>query len=354
MPQDILEAADQGDEFRNDAARRPLRVAVSGCGRLLEHGYLPAIARMPAIQLVGVADPHRGRRNRIADLAADQTGRRPRAFASDGLLLDALRIDAMVIASPAAGHVASATAAAKAAVPVLVEKPPAEDLDGARRLAELPSPVWLGFNRRFGPGRDLVSQIPADGFLHVDLELRYRRSSWRAYTVCDEALLDLGPHMIDLGLMLTRSEPIAVAAPRIEPDRVELVMQTTRAAVRIHGFADRAHRESITVRNGALRRIAMARAGGLGGHLQRLTRHPHPLVASLIRQLDQLRAAVRGEPTSGLASAACGVPVMVAIEAARESGRRGGVVVPLHGEALGWRSSHPGSAQDDVRHAVAA
>ena len=55
-----------------------------------------------------------------------------------------------------------------------------------------------------------ATAIPAEGWLELDLELRFRRDAWGAHESHDEALLDAGIHLIDLACHLTQSAPIAV------------------------------------------------------------------------------------------------------------------------------------------------
>ena len=68
-------------------------------------------------------------------------------------------LDAVVVCSPPALHVAHARACAEANVPMLVEKPPGLTREDAVELASLtPTPV-IGFNRRFARG--LRREAPA-------------------------------------------------------------------------------------------------------------------------------------------------------------------------------------------------
>ena len=82
----------------------------------------------------------------------------------------------------------------------------------------------------------------------------------------------------------------------------------------------------LSVRDLRRRRIAQHR---IGGFVQGLRARiggagPSALVATLAAELDAFRAAVRGDGAPRLATAADGLAVMRAVEAARESDRRGG------------------------------
>ena len=120
------------------------RVALFGAGRI-GHIHAHNIARHPRLELTVVCS------SRIE--SAEQLARRygsastidpDRAFAE---------VDAVVIASPNNTHIDLLTRAARRGVPALCEKP--LDLDLARvrasaaELMDAPSPLMVGFNRRF-------------------------------------------------------------------------------------------------------------------------------------------------------------------------------------------------------------
>src|ERR671917_607926 len=100
--------------------RTPLRVAIAGCGRISELGHVPALRRVDAASLCALADPHRPRRERlVAEAEGD-----PVPFASVAEMVEEMRPDALIVASPPALHLEHAEIAVAAACPVLVEKPP--------------------------------------------------------------------------------------------------------------------------------------------------------------------------------------------------------------------------------------
>jgi predicted dehydrogenase len=301
----------------------PLRLGLVGCGRLAELGYLPALAGLPEVELAAVADPDAGRREAIAALAARNgggSGHAARTYAGAGELVGAGGVDAIVVASPAGAHAEDAEVAAGAGLPCVVEKPPAPDAAGARALAALEPAPWIGFNRRFDHGRALVDAIPADGPLELELELRYRRASWQALTVRDDALLDLAPHLVDLALLLTGAPTAAVRSAEVGPARAALQLETHRGPVAIRCATDRPHAELAIVRRPGGERLAQSRAGGLAAALAgRLRRSEHPLVGSLRRQLAAFATAARGGGSRLLASAEDGVRTMLVIDDAREA-----------------------------------
>ncbi len=294
-----------------------LAVGLVGCGRLAQAGYLPAFEAARGIRPGAVADPDRTRR----EAGAGRWG--VPAFSTLRELLEGVHVDAVVLATPAASHLADARLAASAGVPTLVEKPPAPDAAGAGALAALDPPPWVGFNRRFGAGQRAAREALAGSAGRFDLllELRYRRASWSAHVVGDEALLDLGPHLVDLARWLSDGEVTRVRAATLSHERVELDLELERGSATVRCAADRPHREVVEARADGGVLLTRHREGGIAAGLRaRLTargRRPHPLVASLTAQLEAFAQAARGRADATLATAADGHAVMAIVEAAR-------------------------------------
>ena len=259
------------------AATPSLRLGLVGCGRLAELGYTPASRAADGIEIVAVADPERTRRG----LVADKLGASGHARMSE--MLAATPLHGLIVCTPAEQHEEATTLAAHAGLTVLVEKPPAPDAEGALRLAALSPEPWIAFNRRFDQGSELARRVPPGGELALKMVLHYRRDSWRPVQRGDDALLDLGPHLIDLALFLTRSAPVAVRAHATR-DRAGIVLATTRAEVQIECATDRPHQELVEVRTARRpparphhERGPRARRGGAavaGGAPARALAHP--------------------------------------------------------------------------------
>ncbi len=125
----------------------PLKFGLVGCGRIAEHGWLPALRSAAAAgtaELVSIAEPDAARREAAARAAGLDGGA---TFADWRDLIAAGSVDALVLALGGRAQVEPAAAAATAGVPVLVEKPPGGDLGGATALAELQT----GAGRRLQP-----------------------------------------------------------------------------------------------------------------------------------------------------------------------------------------------------------
>jgi predicted dehydrogenase len=292
-----------------------------GCGRLAERGYLPAVAATPSVRLVAVTDANPARRVEVAALEGATAVPDIRALTASG-------VDGLIIATPAAAHLADAAVAAGAGLPALVEKPPAPDAEGALALARLQPAPWIAFNRRFDPGvRAARAAVPPRGELHLLMELTYRRRTWGAIAVHDDALLDLGPHVVDLARWLTGSEVLAVTAARVEPERAELTLVLDRAQAQVRVATNRPHRERILIRDGRGRVVARHERGGLRGAVRGKldgAAGPSALVASLAGQLAAFASAIGGAPDPTLGTVADGLAVMDVIHAARASGASGG------------------------------
>lgn len=303
-----------------------MRLGIAGCGRIVERGYLPAALAAEGVTIAAFADPSPARLDECLRLWREGGGE-AEGFSDLTSLLAAEPIDLLVVAAPLDHHLALAAQAAAAGVRSLVEKPPAPDLAGAQRLAALdPEPV-LAFNRRFLQGAELRDPVPAEGWIELDLELRFKQGAWGAHEVRDEALLDAGIHLIDLACHLSGAAPIAVRRARIEPRRASFELELSRGRARIECATDRRHRETVSVRDRSGKHLASWAWGGLPSRLGGLTGRPDPLVRSLQRQLEALRDAAATDPA--LATAADGVAAMAVVEAARRSFELAGAEVTV-------------------------
>jgi predicted dehydrogenase len=303
-----------------------VRAGLVGAGRLAERAYLPAFALAEGVELVAIADPVIERCRAVAPAA--------RAYPDLESLLVAGELDAVIIASPAEHHVAHAAAVAARGLPALVEKPPAPDLEGARALAEIDGVrPRLGFNRRFDRGlRTLRARIGEGGVIATHALFHAPIAEWRAHTRSDDALLDLGPHSIDLVRWLSGTEVEQVRATALNAERavLELVLARGVATVQIDHRA--AYREALDVVLAGGRRLRWSLPAPPALRLRaRLDPRaaPDALTASLARQLEAFAAAARGGDGGPLGRAADGVAAMAVIAAARASARAGGRWQPV-------------------------
>jgi len=160
--------------------------------------------------------------------------------------------------------------------------------------------------------------VPARGRVRVDLEIAYRRASWRPHTVDDDVLLDLGPHVVDLAAWITGSPVRAVRRAALAPTQAAGGLELDRGDVGFVVRCDAPYREEIVVRDEGGVVLARESLGGpLAGLRGRLRPGPHPLVASLTREVAAVVAATRGQGRGALADAHDAVAVMAVIDAVR-------------------------------------
>jgi predicted dehydrogenase len=292
-----------------------LTVGLVGCGRLAEAGYVPAFARVAGARIVAVADPDPTRRDRVAALAGGSVT----THVDARTLLDDARPDAVVLATPVQHHVEDARAASDAGVPALLEKPPAPDAITAAALVALARPPWLAFNRRFDPGAARVrAQVIGRERLALQFELAYRRRSWSPVQVHDDALLDLGPHLVDWARWITDGEVDDVRALELRHERAVVQVRTRCGVATLVAVTDARHRELIEARTQAGALVARHHHGGVVDAVRgRLPGAEHPLLASLAAEVDEFTRVVRGERPVRLGTAADGLAVMQVLDAAR-------------------------------------
>jgi predicted dehydrogenase len=300
------------------------RIGLVGCGRLAERGYIAAAGRAEGVRLVALADPVRPRRERLSHALP--------TFDRAEALVAACDVDGLVLATPAAAHLHDAQVAAAAGLRTLIEKPPAADSAEAASLARLdPAPV-IGFNRRFEPAWErLGGALRGDGPLDLRLEHRGRRRAWSPYVVDDDALLTLGPHLLDLVRWLTGGPIRAVRAREIRQSTAVLQLELEGGRATLECRLDRPHRERVEARGPGGKVILRRVAGGLVRYsLARLRpADQSPLVTSLTRQLEAFARAARGTEDRRLGTAVDGLAVMAAIDAARRSAASSGSWQPV-------------------------
>ncbi|MFO0989631.1 MAG: Gfo/Idh/MocA family oxidoreductase [Alphaproteobacteria bacterium] len=126
---------------------KPIALAVIGAG-LIGRRHAELIAAEPRARLAAVVDPAPGGRELAARLGAPWYAR----FAD---LLAAQRPDGAIVATPNRLHVEHGLEAVAAGIPALVEKPLADTVAGAERLAAAADaagvPVLVGHHRRYNP-----------------------------------------------------------------------------------------------------------------------------------------------------------------------------------------------------------
>ena len=271
----------------------PVRVGIAGAGPWARMVHAPVLAAGPETQLVGVWS----RTPDHADALAAEHG--VTTFASFDALLDA--VDAVAIAVAPEVQPDFAVQAARAGKAVLLEKPLALDVEGARRIADAVQEHGVGslmmLTYRFADVvreflADVATMQPTGGracFISGAFLGGAFAGGWR---LTHGAVLDVGPHILDLvdaalgpvvdirghgdprqwvGLLLTHengahSEVTLSCASAIEPSRTEVEVYSRERS----RFVDA--RSGARAASFARMRAEFAEAARSGG--------PHPCDAS--------------------------------------------------------------------------
>jgi predicted dehydrogenase len=137
----------------------PLRIPIIGAG-LIGRRHMEVLLSDPAYEVAGIADPAPE-----VEAFARQSG--IPHFTEAEPLLDTVRPDGAIVASPNQFHVPGALACISRKLPVLVEKPLAETLSGALEIVEAAEaagvPVLVGHHRRHNPIMRAAARIIAEG-----------------------------------------------------------------------------------------------------------------------------------------------------------------------------------------------
>ena len=144
-------------------------------------------------------------------------------FAEFETMLEEVALDGVVVATPNAFHAPAAVAALERDIPVLVEKPLADTLENAERIAEAAAESeafgMVGFHNRFCASADLFREFHARGDFgdieHIEANYLRRRGipglgSWFTSKELSGggALIDIGVHVLDFALYLAGSPAV--------------------------------------------------------------------------------------------------------------------------------------------------
>ena len=207
------------------------RVGVIGAGAVTQIAHLPALAARTDVELVGICDADR---SKVGALAG-RFGVRD-VFEDIEDLLNDVRPDAVIVATPNHLHEIHVATALSAGAAVLCERPLALSTDGVARVIAgqraAGRPVVVGMNHRY---RADVQAVRA--FIHGQElgPLRGARSGWyqfrpsraelgwrlRTAESGGGAMLDLGLPLLDLGLWLAEDQT---------PETVSAVLHTPQGA----------------------------------------------------------------------------------------------------------------------------
>lgn len=240
-----------------------LRIAVAGCGEVTRAKHLPALMRVPGVQVVAVCDPDVEKCRKVAQ----QFGIAQSAPSLAEILAQA-NLDAVGICTDPASHPELAIAAIGAGKHVLVEKPlalsPAECRQMMAAAAEAGVVAMTGFHMRFHRLVRRLRRLLSEGAVGRLESLRMTWHSPRGDQVLPAwktrrsrgggALVEIAVHHLDLVRFLTGGEIEEVFACSISPAREDecavLAARTSSGALVSAEFSERSPHEIEIVASG--------------------------------------------------------------------------------------------------------
>lgn len=199
------------------------RIILVGLGARAQF-WMRVIHDNPDCTIVGLIDPSEDARKRAL-------AQWPEAQASADLdLIDRLHADAILLATPPSGREAQMEAACRARLPILAEKPLADDVGLAARyvaMAEAAAiPLMVGLNFRFLPVTQKTRQLFATKMGAPEFA-RFTYERWRdgwqprfnkyPLTMAQPMLWEQSIHHFDLLRYVYQSEPVKIFAKTFNP-----------------------------------------------------------------------------------------------------------------------------------------
>lgn len=215
----------------------PLRIGLVGLGNQSQENLLPAIAQIKGARLAAVCDADGGK---VASLSAALG--HVEVYPDLDAVVRPDHIDALVMACPPQAHLQGSRLAIQRGLPVFVEKPPCEDLDILRGLADLAASrdaiTAVGLNFRFAqPVVRAVEIMRSDRFggaAHIDIRHfanKPRAPLWGGTDTVRSFLLAQTIHSFDLAVSLGGS----LASVGAEVDEIRPGMLIINVQLRFKG-----------------------------------------------------------------------------------------------------------------------
>jgi len=217
-----------------------IRLALIGAGAF-GRKHLDVMSKKPGFGLAGIADPFDAGRA-LAERLGVPWNAEPEA------LLEAVRPDGAIVATPNALHVPHGLACLRHGVPALVEKPIAETPEGSLELAAAEStgvPLLVGHHRRHNPILEAARAALAEGrigrpvAIHLNWLIRkpdsYFEVPWRGQPGGGPVIINL-VHELD-ALRFVVGEIVAVQAMTAKAVRGLAVEDTAAITLRFESGA---------------------------------------------------------------------------------------------------------------------
>ncbi|MDO8684684.1 MAG: Gfo/Idh/MocA family oxidoreductase [Armatimonadota bacterium] len=234
----------------------PLRIGAVGCGMLSSSMHIPAIMRIPELDLVALCDINPERLQAIASKHGAT-----RTFTDMEEMLDNCELDGVSIVGPPSLHVSGAKLCLQRQIPFMTEKPLTTTLDEARELAELAKKYgdcgMVGFTSRFSPANRLARQIsrsPEFGQIsyiattHLT-QCSMPKSIWGIEDFAESFVKLHGVHAIDLWRFYG-GDPVEVSAS-IAAFKVAEDGQSANGSILVHVRSEGGPHGTIHMKSGA-------------------------------------------------------------------------------------------------------
>lgn len=174
-----------------------ITVGVVGLGSIARKAHLPVLTAHPGVEIVGLCSRTGAR---VAELA-DQYRLHLTARTFEEML--ALKPQAAYLLSSTVAHPEQAVALLNAGIAVYMEKPLANDLNGARAIAEAAAQpgrlLMVGFNRRYAPAYRRARELFTESGRPIELvQVHKHRSGGHETWPLRQLIMDDAIHIIDL------------------------------------------------------------------------------------------------------------------------------------------------------------
>jgi len=154
-----------------------VRLGVVGCGFIARNRHILSALEVPAIRIVAITDLVRER----AEEWASRLG--AKAYISAEEMYEQSDLKGVIITTRPETHVPLALGAMQRRIPVLVEKPLADNIESARQAAlmadSMKLPCLMGFNKRSAPAYQFAKQQIEKGHFRVtSLNVEFSSGTW--------------------------------------------------------------------------------------------------------------------------------------------------------------------------------
>lgn len=203
-------------------------IAVVGAG-VIGREHALRLAAHPRARVSAIVDP-------APEAALWGAARSLPSYATTADMLEAHRPQGAIVATPTQDHAPTATLLLEAGIPVLIEKPLADDLFAAEALVRLVeqsgTPALVGYHRRHSPAMQAARQYVAEGHLGQITTVtatslfykpdRYFDAAWRTGPGGGPILINLAHDIDSLRALVGEISGVhAVASNRVRRHQVE-------------------------------------------------------------------------------------------------------------------------------------